>query len=98
MREKQTLIKGGLAVLLLMCLLGLPYGFFMLVRIVALIVFGILAMQAHQDKEETSMYIYIGLAILFQPFFKIALGRDLWNIIDVVVAIGLIVSIFKNRK
>jgi hypothetical protein len=44
------------------------------------------------------MIIYIGLAILFQPFFKIALGRELWNVVDVVVAIGLIVSIFKNPK
>jgi hypothetical protein len=40
------------------------------------------------------------LAILFQPFFKIALGRALWNVIDVVVGIGLIVSLFKsdNKK
>ena len=28
-----------------------------------------------------------GLALLFQPFFKIALGRTMWN---VVVAFGLV--------
>ena len=26
------------------------------------------------------------LALLFQPFFKLALGRPLWNIVDVAVA------------
>jgi hypothetical protein len=33
------------------------------------------------------MIIYGGLALLFQPFFKIALGREMWNIVDVVVGI-----------
>jgi hypothetical protein len=44
------------------------------------------------------MIIYIGLALLFQPFFKIALGRQMWNIIDVVIGIGLIISIFMKPK
>jgi len=30
------------------------------------------------------------LALLFQPFFKISLGRTLWNIVDVIVGIGLL--------
>ena len=44
------------------------------------------------------MIIYIGLALLFQPFFKIALGREIWNIVDVVVGIGLLVSVFWKKK
>ena len=42
--------------------------------------------------------IYAVLAILFQPFFKIALGRDLWNVVDVIVGAGLIVSIVIKPK
>jgi hypothetical protein len=38
------------------------------------------------------------LALLFQPFFKIALGRQIWNIVDVVVGIGLLISIFMKPK
>jgi hypothetical protein len=38
------------------------------------------------------------LAILFQPFFKIAFGRELWNVVDVIVAIGLIISMFIKPK
>jgi hypothetical protein len=44
------------------------------------------------------MLIYGVLALLFQPFFKISLGRDLWNMVDVVVGIGLLVSVFKQKK
>jgi len=44
------------------------------------------------------MIIYGGLALLFQPFIKIALGRQIWNIVDVITAIGLIISIFIKPK
>ena len=42
------------------------------------------------------MIIYGGLALLFQPFFKIALGREIWNIVDVIVVIGLLLSIYRK--
>ncbi len=42
------------------------------------------------------MFIYVALALLFQPFFKIALGRQVWNIVDIVVAVGLLVSAYNN--
>lgn len=89
-----TLIKVTLAILLLLCLLKLPYGYYQLVRFMALIGFGFLAYQAHQKENLTNAFIYVALAILFQPFFKIALGREIWNIVDVVVGVGLLVSLF----
>lgn len=90
------LIKIILSVLLLGCLLKMPYGYYQLVRFLALIGFGFLAYQSYKDKNELSVFIYVGLALLFQPFFKIALGRELWNIVDVIVAIGLLISIRKK--
>lgn len=38
------------------------------------------------------------LHLLVQPIAKISLGRQIWNIMDVVVAIGLIGSIFVRKK
>jgi len=91
-------IKVILAVLFFICLADMPYGYYQLVRFVALIGFGILAYKANEQKNQTEMLIYGGLALLFQPFFKIALGRELWNIVDVIVGIGLIGSLIMNRK
>ncbi|MBK8850500.1 MAG: hypothetical protein IPN73_10120 [Saprospiraceae bacterium] len=91
-------IKISLAVLFLLCLLDMPYGYFQFVRFAGLIGFGILAYQTHQQGRHIEMIIYGGLAFLFQPFFKIALGRQMWNIVDVVVGIGLLMSIFIKRK
>ena len=93
----QTIIKIVLSVLFFLCLLDMPYGFYQLVRIVALIGFGILAYKANEENRNTEIIIYGGLALLFQPFFKIALGREMWNIVDVIVGIGLIASLFMNR-
>ena len=87
-------IKIILAVLLLICLFKMPYGYYQLVRFVAMIGFGILAMDANKQNNQTSIIIYGGLALLFQPFIKIALGREVWNIVDVIVGIGLIASIY----
>lgn len=76
----------------------MPYGYYQFVRFVGLIGFTILAYQANQQNKQTEMIVYGVLALLFQPFFKIALGRELWNIIDVVVGMGLIISIFLKPK
>lgn len=71
----------------------MPYGFYQLVRYLALMGFVILAYKCHSKNEEAMVIVYIGLAILFQPLIKISLGRTLWNIIDIVVGIGLVSSI-----
>jgi hypothetical protein len=91
-------IKIILAILFFLCLADMPYGFYQFVRFAGLIGFAILAYQAHEQGRQTEMIIYSGLALLFQPFFKIALGREIWNIVDVVVGIGLLISMFMKPK
>lgn len=98
MKNNELLIKFVLTVLLFLCLLDMPFGFYQFVRFVAMIGFGVLAYQANEQHQQTEMFIYGALALLFQPFFKIALGREMWNIVDVIVGIGLIGSLIMNRK
>ena len=92
------LIKIILAILFFLCLADMPYGFYQFVRFVGLVGFGILAYQANEEGRQTEMIIYGGLALLFQPFFKIALGREIWNIVDVIVGLGLLASIYLRPK
>ena len=70
----------------------MPYGFYQLVRFLALVGFAYLAYQANLEGNKTAAFIYVALALLFQPLFKISLGRELWNIVDVVVGVGLLIS------
>lgn len=91
-------LKLIMAALLLACLLHMPYGFYVLVRFVAMVVFAVLAMQYSEKRNSALMVTFGALALLFQPFFKIALGRDMWNVVDVVVAILLVALCIKERK
>lgn len=92
------IIKFLLVILLFLCLLNMPYGFYQLVRFVALVGFGVLAYRAHEQENKTAFVIFIALALLFQPFMKIALGRIIWNILDVIVAIGLVISLIHKKS
>jgi hypothetical protein len=75
----------------------MPYGYYQFVRFVACIAFGYFAF-GEQEKQTKWALFYIALAILFQPFIKISLGRVLWNVVDVIVAVILLYSIVLNKK
>ena len=81
----------------LACLLPLPYGFFVLVRFVAAGAFALLAVDAFDRASNNRAWAFVALALLFQPLFKLALGRPLWNIVDVAVAGWLLYLWLKER-
>lgn len=90
-----------LSVLLLVCLLAMPYGYYVLIRFIATICFCIFTVQYHDKNKQGLVIIFGSLALLFQPFFKVVLGRTVWNVVDVLVAIflvGLVVFESKNDK
>ena len=87
-----------LSAIFLLCLAPMPYGYYTLVRVIATVVFGIYAYKCYVAKKEGLTWVFVTLALLFQPFAKIALGRVIWNVIDVIVAIGLIVLFFWDWK
>lgn len=89
-----------LAILLLLCLAPMPYGYYQLVRIVAMIAFAIMAYQYYEKENVPLAITFGGLALLFQPFIKVALGRTLWNIVDVIAAALIIVLAYSdfNKK
>ncbi len=91
-------LKLILVLLFLLCLAPMPYGFYSLVRFVAMIAFAIYAYIYHEKKNNKLAVAFLSLAILFQPLLPIYLGRTLWNIVDVLVAIFLIVLYIKENN
>jgi hypothetical protein len=92
------IIKCVLAIILLLCVFKIPYGYYELVRFISLIGFGYLSFISYKKGNQNEMIVYVFLALLFQPFIKVALGKDIWNIIDVIVSIVLIFSILKQQQ
>ena len=87
-----------LALALLVCLLPMPYGYFMLVRFAAMVIFGLMAYDYYQKQREGLAIFFGAMAVLFQPIIKISLGRTMWNVVDVVMAIVLIVIWYREKQ
>ena len=98
MEDMPKIVKLVLAVLMLLCLADMPYGFYELMRFVVTLGFGYLAYDYYQAGQVKWVVTFGVLLLLFQPFFKLALGRDLWNVVDVLVAVGLIYLLVKERN
>ena len=90
------LLKLGLGALSLLCIIDMPYGYYQLYRFLALGVFLYLAYE-EQDKKEW-MIVWLMSALLVQPIFKIALGREIWNMVDIAFALILVISAFKKEQ
>lgn len=91
-----TIIKLVLIILFLLCLFHMPYSYFQVVRFIGMLGFALLAYYDFQKNQtiNSGVIIYVGLALLFQPFIKVALGRTVWNIVDIIISIYLLISIF----
>lgn len=96
--EAHTWIKIGIIVMMLLCLLEMPYGFYTLVRFLAMVGFGLLAYHAYGTQHNKLAIAYGVLAVLFQPFFKLTLGRDVWMGVDIAVAVFLIIVMVRNKE
>ena len=86
-----------LAFILLLCLLPLPYGFFVFVRLITTIVFGYLAYDFYQHGETAKCVVAALIMLLFQPFAKITFEREIWNVIDIIVALLLFGHVIWER-
>lgn len=91
----KPLLKLVVAVLLLLCLADMPYSFYELVRFAAALAFVFISYDYFKSKKDVLGFVFAGLALLFQPFFKVSLGRTLWNFVDVIVAAVLIILIVR---
>ncbi len=76
----------------------MPYGYFQLIRFLGMTTFAWLAYIDNSKKDKTLFIIWVASALLINPIIKIALGRTIWNIIDVVWAILLVATIWVDKK
>jgi hypothetical protein len=88
-KKTMKILSIGIALLLLGCLADMPYGYFQFVRFASAAFFSYAAYYENEKGSKELAIVFLVLAILFQPFMKISLGRTLWNIVDVIVAVGL---------
>lgn len=85
------------AAALLLCILPMPYGFYTIIRVVITVLSCYLAYQYYSFNKGSLALTFGIIALLFQPFVKLTLGRELWLIVDIVVAALLLILSFKDK-
>lgn len=73
---------------------GWPYGFFTMLRFVVFASSAYVAWIAYEAQKEKWVWVFGFLAVLFNPFIIIHLNRDMWSVIDLIVGMFMIVSVF----
>lgn len=91
-----TLVASGMLFIALSS--GLPYGYFTLMRFVVCAVSIYLAYITYEENKESLWIWAFGfIAILFNPIIPIHLERAQWEIIDIIVGIFFLASIFLTK-
>lgn len=87
-----------LAVLILLCLVPMPMFVYDIVRTLCLLLFIIQAIFYIKARNKMMGSIFLVLTLLFQPFFKIPLPGDLWNLIAIAVANMLLIMWMEHKS
>ena len=54
------------------------------------------AYEKRDEKNKFFVFIWIASALLINPFLKISLGREIWNVVDVGWALILVFSMWQD--
>ncbi len=86
--------------MLLLGILDFPYAYYTLLRIVVTVVSAFAAYNAVENDQQPWMIIFGAVAILFNPIIPIYLNKEIWVVIDVIVAglFGVSVFVLKDGK
>ncbi|GJQ58448.1 MAG: hypothetical protein D8M57_14535 [Candidatus Scalindua sp. AMX11] len=100
MNEKKTIwTPQAIASIMLLAALNPenPYGYYVLLRWVVCGIFAFLAFQALEQEKKEWVWVLGITAAVYNPFFRMHLGRDIWSVVNVVTIGIAIASIFKLK-
>lgn len=84
-------------VMLLLAIPDLPYGYYILLRWVITASAAFLIWISYKLERKIWLFLMVAVVILFNPITPIYLDKEAWVIIDFIVAILFLVSIFKIK-
>jgi hypothetical protein len=70
-----------------------PYGYYAILRWAVCIIAAYSAFRTFDTNHRTWAWIFVGLAVLFNPIAPIHLARMTWNVLDALAATILVVSV-----
>lgn len=95
-----TLIPSIVSTIMLILAIptGWPYGYYTLLRLVVCGTSLFIAYKAYEFSRIVWVYIMGFIALLFNPVIPVHLDKEIWVVIDVIVAIVIFVSIWLVKE
>lgn len=85
--------KSIIVILLMICLLKMPYGYYQIMRIAVTVLSCWLAYFYWGNKNALLAVLCGFVALLFQPFFKLAFNKKDWQNIDLWLSVAIAIWI-----
>ncbi len=83
----------SIILLLLAIVDGLPYGYFVFLRLIVCASAAYLAVQAHEIEKVAWSWIMGAVAVLFNPVLPLHMDRSVWQLLDLIAAMIFATSI-----
>jgi hypothetical protein len=99
MNERPHAIPAVAAAILLVVALGdHPYGYFTFLRWSVSVAAIVVAWVAWSSRTQPATWLFVGIAILFNPIAPVYMSRDNWSAIDIVAAVCFLASLALRRN
>lgn len=86
------------AVMSLIALADLPYGYYQLLRIVVSACAGWIAYSCYREHKPYGVAVFVTIAVIFNPFVKIHMEREIHAISNVITALFLIIALLVQSR
>ena len=95
---KENWFKILVVILLFLALADNPYGYYQFLRWAVLIIGSYSAYLSYEKGKNGWAWIFVIIAILFNPIIPFYLSRDIWQIIDLISGVLFLASLIKVEK
>lgn len=89
-------IKGALIILLIISSFEMSYEFYEIVRFIFTSAFVWLSVNEKRNSKFGWSFLFGTLAVLFNPFFTIKVGAEIWRVVDLSVAFILFINLIES--
>lgn len=96
--KKPLFIKIVIIIMLFGALFNNDYGYYEILKWIICSSFLYLSYNNHKNKNDLWFWFFIFSAIIFNPIIKIRLEKEMWILIDVIIMIITIISVFNLKK
>lgn len=75
-----------------------PYGYYVLLRFVCCACFAFIAFRYRESGKEGWIWVFAIAAIIYNPFIRVHLSREIWSVANIATVILTSVSLITQKQ